>query len=176
MAVLAPSTQPLAEIYGIVKVLGQRLPLVQVRTTAGSAPEVKNNAIVTIGATTKMGVVAAHLYAELAGNVTPRIRHSSMTRAEGSIVAMQQLGEQTGIETTLRQVAIQETDLNRLAHDAVHRPGCLAITRVKSRVPTRARSTRLPYKTAGRKKSSSKALRRSVADTCIQCPARSSRS
>ena len=66
-----------------------------------------------------MGVVAAHLYAELAGNVTPRTRHSSMTRAEGSIVAMQQLGEQTGIETTLRQVGIHETDHDRLADDAV---------------------------------------------------------
>jgi alcohol dehydrogenase len=66
VAVLAGSEQPLAQMYGIGKVSGQRLPLVQVPTTAGTGSEVTNIAIVTTGETTKMGVVAPQLYADLA--------------------------------------------------------------------------------------------------------------
>ena len=66
VAVLAGNAQPLASIYGIGKVQGRRLPLVQIPTTAGTGSEVTNIAIVTTGATTKMGVVAPQLYADLA--------------------------------------------------------------------------------------------------------------
>lgn len=66
IAILAGSDQPLAEVYGIGNVQGKRLPLVQVPTTAGTGSEVTNIAIVTTGATTKMGVVAPQLYADLA--------------------------------------------------------------------------------------------------------------
>ncbi|GGX83388.1 iron-containing alcohol dehydrogenase [Massilia dura] len=66
IAVLAGSGQPLAEAYGIGNVQGRRLPLVQVPTTAGTGSEVTNIAIVTTGATTKMGVVAPQLYADIA--------------------------------------------------------------------------------------------------------------
>lgn len=65
-AVLAAGEQELADIYGIGKVEGARLPLVQVPTTAGTGSEATNVAIVTTGATTKMGVVAPQLYADLA--------------------------------------------------------------------------------------------------------------
>ncbi|NNG25018.1 iron-containing alcohol dehydrogenase [Telluria aromaticivorans] len=251
VAVLAPSEQPLGEIYGIGKINGQRLPLVQVPTTAGTGSEVTNIAIVTTGATTKMGVVApqlyadlaildaaltlglpplvtaatgidamvhaieaytskhkknplsdalarealsllsnnlvracthgtalearqamllgaclagqafsnapvaavhalaypiggifhvphglsnslvlphvlrfnlpqaATLYAELAGIVVPDASGSNEARAEALIAAMQQIGKLTGIETTLRQVGIKESDLDRLADDAM---------------------------------------------------------
>ena len=66
IAVLAGSEQPISQIYGIGNVKGERLPLVQVPTTAGTGSEVTNIAIVTTGETTKMGVVAPQLYADLA--------------------------------------------------------------------------------------------------------------
>ncbi len=251
IAVLAASEQRLADIYGIGNVKGTRLPLVQVPTTAGTGSEVTNIAIVTTGETTKMGVVAPQLYAdlavldatltlglpplvtaatgidamvhaieaftsrhkknpmsdllarqaltllsnnlitacesggdlaarqamllgaylagqafsnapvaavhalaypiggifhvphglsnslvlphvlrfnlpeasahyaELAGIVAPHAQGSETARAEALIVAMQQIATRTGIQTTLRQVGVAETDLDRLADDAM---------------------------------------------------------
>ena len=66
IAVLAPGHQELTQLYGIGNVHGQRLPLVQLPTTAGTGSEVTHIAIVTTGATSKMGVVAPQLYADLA--------------------------------------------------------------------------------------------------------------
>ena len=66
IAVLAGSVQDIAAIYGIGNVRGERLPLVQIPTTAGTGSEVTNIAIVTTGETTKTGVVAPQLYADLA--------------------------------------------------------------------------------------------------------------
>lgn len=66
IAVLAGSGQDIAAIYGIGNVKGNRLPLVQIPTTAGTGSEVTNIAIVTTGETTKTGVVAPQLYADLA--------------------------------------------------------------------------------------------------------------
>lgn len=63
-AVLIPSNQALAELYGIGKVKGTRLPLVQIPTTAGTGSEVTNITILTTGETTKMGVVSNQLYAD----------------------------------------------------------------------------------------------------------------
>ncbi len=65
-AVLAQGDQPLAEMYGVGKVVGERLPLVQIPTTAGTGSEVTPISIVTTGETTKMGVVSPRLYADIA--------------------------------------------------------------------------------------------------------------
>ncbi|KAB7619680.1 iron-containing alcohol dehydrogenase [Alkalilimnicola sp. S0819] len=66
IAVLAGSGQPLSDMYGVGRVRGPRLPLVQMPTTAGTGSEVTPIAIVTTGATTKAGVVSPRLYADLA--------------------------------------------------------------------------------------------------------------
>jgi alcohol dehydrogenase class IV len=66
LAVLLPGSQPLKEMYGVKKVTGERLPLVQMPTTAGTGSEVTAVSIVTTGETTKMGVVAPQLFADLA--------------------------------------------------------------------------------------------------------------
>ncbi|VVD95994.1 MULTISPECIES: iron-containing alcohol dehydrogenase [Pandoraea] len=66
LAVLLPGTQSIGDMYGVKKVTGTRLPLVQMPTTAGTGSEVTAVSIVTTGETTKMGVVAPQLFADLA--------------------------------------------------------------------------------------------------------------
>ncbi|WP_237044047.1 iron-containing alcohol dehydrogenase [Aquipseudomonas alcaligenes] len=58
--------QALQDIYGVGNAKGQRLPLIQVPTTAGTGSEVTPISIVTTGETTKMGVVSPLLLPDLA--------------------------------------------------------------------------------------------------------------
>ncbi len=66
VAVLCASDQPLEQMYGVNRVRGARLPLVQIPTTAGTGSEVTPISIVTTGKTTKSGVVSPSLYADSA--------------------------------------------------------------------------------------------------------------
>jgi alcohol dehydrogenase len=58
------NTLALAELYGVESVRAQRLPLIQVPTTAGTGSEVTRIAIVTTGASTKAGIVNSALLAD----------------------------------------------------------------------------------------------------------------
>jgi alcohol dehydrogenase len=62
---------------------------------------------------------AMALYAELAGIVAPEATGSDEARAMALIAALEQLAERVGIETRLAQVGIRESDLERLADDAM---------------------------------------------------------
>jgi len=66
VALLLSGNQTLSEVYGVGNAKGERLPLIQIPTTAGTGSEVTPIAIVTTGETTKMGVVAPQLLPDLA--------------------------------------------------------------------------------------------------------------
>lgn len=59
-------SQSLQEVYGVGKIEAERLPLVQVPTTAGTGSEVTPISIVTTGETTKSGIVSPILLPDVA--------------------------------------------------------------------------------------------------------------
>jgi alcohol dehydrogenase len=62
---------------------------------------------------------AAHLYAELAEIVAPQATGSAEARTSALIDTLETMAQRVGIETRLRQVGIAESDLDRLADDAM---------------------------------------------------------
>mmetsp|Transcript_9599 Transcript_9599/g.11521 ORF Transcript_9599/g.11521 Transcript_9599/m.11521 type:complete len:405 (-) Transcript_9599:1207-2421(-) len=68
--------QNLSEIYGLDMCKGERLPLIQVPTTAGTGSEVTPISIITTGENSKMGVVSRQLlpdWAVLDGSLTTKL-------------------------------------------------------------------------------------------------------
>ncbi|MEJ2444088.1 MAG: iron-containing alcohol dehydrogenase [Exilibacterium sp.] len=66
VALMAGSGETLSELYGSGKAVGQRLPLIQVPTTAGAGSEVTPDAIITTGDKVKRSVAAAQMLPDVA--------------------------------------------------------------------------------------------------------------
>ncbi|MEH6403613.1 MAG: iron-containing alcohol dehydrogenase [Sneathiella sp.] len=66
VALLAKQQEKLEDIYGIEMIKGDRLPLIQIPTTAGTGSEVTPISIITVGSETKKGVVSSKLLPDMA--------------------------------------------------------------------------------------------------------------
>ena len=64
IAILAKEKQTLAEMYGVDNIVGTRLPLIQIPTTAGTGSEATMVSIITTGRNTKAGAVSRVLLAD----------------------------------------------------------------------------------------------------------------
>lgn len=82
---------------------------------------------------------ASALYAELAELIVPNVTGDAMTRTHAMVETLEELAQSLGIATHLRDVGIAETDLDRLADDAMLQTRLLGNNpRVMTRADARA--------------------------------------
>jgi alcohol dehydrogenase class IV len=121
--------QELKDIYGVGNARGQRLPLIQVPTTAGTGSEVTQIAIITTGATTKMGVVSplllpdvALLDADLTLGLPPAVTAATGIDAMvHAIEAYTSVHKKNPLSDLLAREALRLLSAN--LHEAVHNGG-----------------------------------------------------
>lgn len=94
VAALLCGDQSLADMYGVDKLTGERLPLLLLPTTAGTGSEVTPVAVITTGETTKAGVSSAKLLpdvavldADLTLGLPPRV--TAMTGVDAMVHAIE---------------------------------------------------------------------------------------
>ncbi len=130
VAVLLKGEQSLAEMYGVGKVTGGRLPLVLVPTTAGTGSEVTPVAIITTGETTKAGVSSpvllpdvAVLDAALTLGLPPSV--TAMTGVDAMVHAIEAYTSRHKKNALSDNLALQALYLlARNIRTAVHEGGC----------------------------------------------------
>jgi len=66
IALLIGGGEKLEDVYGVGLAKGQRLPLIQIPTTAGTGSEVTPISIITVGDTEKKGIIAPQLLPDIA--------------------------------------------------------------------------------------------------------------
>lgn len=66
VALLIGGGEDLNDVYGVGLAKGQRLPLIQIPTTAGTGSEVTPISIITVGETEKKGIIAPQLLPDIA--------------------------------------------------------------------------------------------------------------
>ncbi len=131
-SVLLRTPQPLAGIYGIGKVRGERAALVLIPTTAGTGSEVTNISVLTTGATTKMGVVSPQLFADfvlLDAELTVGLpaNHTAATGIDAMVHAIEAYTSRhrkNPISDALAREALRLLGANlvRACHDGADRP------------------------------------------------------
>lgn len=139
VALLAPGTEILREVYGVGKAKGPRLPLILVPTTSGTGSEVTPISIVTTGAAEKMGVVSPVLIPDLA-----------LLDPDLTLTLPPQVTAMTGIDAMVHAIeAYASTSSNNspvsraLACEALRLMGPALLTAVRDGRNTAARSNML---------------------------------
>ncbi len=133
VALLAPGRETLADVFGVGKAKGPRLPLILAPTTAGTGSEVTPISIVTTGENEKMGVVSpvilpdvALLDPELTLGLPPHV--TAATGIDAMVHAIEAYASMNANNNPVSRILATQalTLLGRSIETAVHNGGDLA--------------------------------------------------